>query len=85
MHTVELLDEAIKAAGKAGIQVREDGHSGDGGFCELRGQMILILNPAHSPLERLSHALEALHRANQKNPPLTLTPTLRRLLEKHTN
>ena len=61
MHTVELLEAALAAAGRPGYKIRED-WLGDsmGGGCELRGQKWIFLDLALSPLEKLDCMIDAL-------------------------
>ena len=63
MHTVELLEQALKVAGQLGYQVRQDflGGSGGGG-CEIKGQKWLFLDLAQDPSDHLEQVLEALRR-----------------------
>ena len=63
MHTVDLLNEALKVAESAGIHIREDWLGGDGGVCELRGRLVVFLDPNQTAAERLSLVLEALNRS----------------------
>jgi hypothetical protein len=80
MHTVELLDEAIALATKAGFQVRQDWFGGNAaGACELKGQKWLFLDLSLSPHEQLSQVLEAL-RGLPAIPELTPSPALRSML-----
>lgn len=61
MHTVELLEHALRAARKAGYQLREEWLGGSGGgACILRGKKQLFLDLAQSPSEHLAHAIAAL-------------------------
>ena len=54
MHTVHLLDAAIRHARELGIHVREDWLDGaSGGECEISGESWLFLDLAQSPQERL--------------------------------
>jgi hypothetical protein len=61
MHTVEMLEHALRAVRKAGYQLREEWLGGSGGgACVLRGKKQLFLDLAQSPAEHLAHAVEAL-------------------------
>ena len=54
MHTVHLLDAAIRHARELGIHVREDWLDGaSGGECEISGERWLFLDLTQSPQERL--------------------------------
>ena len=55
MHTVELLDAAIRCAEDLGFRIRDDWLEGaDGGACEIGGERWLFLDLAQSPQERLA-------------------------------
>lgn len=55
MHTIELLDAAMRCAEELGIRIREDWLEGaDGGECEIAGQRWLFLDLAQTPQERLA-------------------------------
>lgn len=63
MHTVELLDEALRLAAGLGYHVRQEwlgGHGGGG--CELKGRRWLFLDLALSPKDQLELVLETLRR-----------------------
>lgn len=63
MHTVELLDEALRVAGQFGYRVRQEWLGGNGGGgCEIRGRKWLFLDLAQGPEEQLEQVLEALRR-----------------------
>ncbi len=63
MHTVELLEEALALAGRAGFQVRHEWLGGTGGGdCEIRGRKWIFLDLAVGPLDQLEQVLEALRR-----------------------
>ena len=80
MHTVEMLDEAISLATRAGFQVRQDWFGGSAaGACELKGQKWLFLDLSLSPHEQLGQVLEAL-RGLPAIPELTPSPALRSML-----
>ncbi len=55
MHTVELLNRAIRCAEDLGIHVREEWLDGaSGGECEIAGRRWLFLDLSQSPQERLA-------------------------------
>ncbi len=61
MHTVELLEQALDLATRAGYTVRLEWLGGiGGGGCELRGQKILFIDLALGPSDQLDQALETL-------------------------
>ncbi|MFH1924317.1 MAG: hypothetical protein ABIP48_31075 [Planctomycetota bacterium] len=63
MHTVELLEEAIALAEKAGYQVRQEWLGGNGGGdCEIKGQRWIFLDLAVGPLDHLELVLQVLQR-----------------------
>lgn len=54
MHTVDLLDAAIRYAEQLGIRIREEWLDGaNGGECEVAGKHCLFLDLSQSPQERL--------------------------------
>lgn len=63
MHTIEMLDEALRLAQSLGFRTRHEwlGGSGGGG-CEIRGRKWLFLNLALGPEEQLDRVLDALRR-----------------------
>jgi hypothetical protein len=63
MHTVELLDQALKLAGRIGYAIRQEWLAGvGGGGCELRGQKLLFLDLDLRPDEQLEQVLTVLGR-----------------------
>jgi hypothetical protein len=61
MHTVDLLDAAIRFARGLGIQVREDWLDGaSSGECEICGERWLFLDLSQSPQERLEVVAQCL-------------------------
>ena len=61
MHTVDLLEEALRVAEKAGYRVREEWLGGmGGGGCEIRGRKWLFLNLGLGPAEQLDQVLDTL-------------------------
>ena len=60
MHTVELLEEAVSLAGRAGYQIRQEWLGGSGGgACQIRGQKTIFLDVALGPAEQLEQVLDA--------------------------
>ncbi len=61
MLTVELLEEALELAQRAGYKVRQEWLDGcAGGACVIRGQKWLFLDPTLSPADQLQEVLNAL-------------------------
>jgi len=61
MHTVELLEEALRAVRGLGYEVRQDWLGGDGGgHCLVRGRRLLLLDVAQTPEEQLDVVSDAL-------------------------
>ncbi|HVX10372.1 MAG TPA: hypothetical protein VHC22_04290 [Pirellulales bacterium] len=80
MHTVELLEEALRAAGALGYKVRQEWLAGGGGGeCELKGRKHLFIDLSLSISDQLQVALDALDRANASRR-LVLSDPLRRAL-----
>ena len=79
MHTVELLDEALKTARKQGYTIRQDWLSGSGGPCEIKGQRFLFVDLSLSPREQLDQVLAAIQTVAE--PSVELSPPLRRLID----
>jgi hypothetical protein len=81
MHTVELLQAALEAAGRLGYAVRPEclGGAGGGG-CELRGRRVFFLDLDLGPNEQLESALRTL-REDPKLLTLKLPEPLRVMLK----
>jgi len=80
MYAVELLDEALSAAGKAGYCIRQEWLGGQGGgACELAGRRYVFVDLALTPAEQLQSLVEAL-RLDPATARLPLSPALRRLV-----
>lgn len=63
MHTVELLEEAIRAAGALGYAVRQEWLGGvGGGGCEIKGRKHLFIDLSLSVPDQLQIVLDALRR-----------------------
>jgi hypothetical protein len=63
MHTVELLEEALRAAEQLGYQIRQEWLGGSGGGdCEIKGRRWLFLDLALSPADQFELVLQALRR-----------------------
>jgi len=81
MHSVDLLEEAIRAAGAIGYGVRQEWLDGaGGGDCEIRGRKYLFLDLSLSVHERLQLVLSVLRREDGVAR-LNLSGPLARLLQ----
>ena len=61
MHTVELIEEAVSLATRAGYRVRTEWLDGvAGGGCEINGRRIVFLDLAQGPVDQLAQLVEAL-------------------------
>jgi hypothetical protein len=81
MDSVELLEEAIRAARQVGYEIREDWLGGSGGgACVVRGRKMLFLDLSLGPRQRLDQVLAGL-RSDSKSAEITMTTTLRRILD----
>jgi hypothetical protein len=79
MHTVDLLDQALALARRAGFRIRQEWLGGGGGGCELRGQKVLFLDVAQGPAEQLDQVLDAL-RCSPELANLPMADPLREML-----
>ncbi len=62
MHTVDLLDQALRAAEEFGYRIRQEWLDGTSGACEIKGQKWLFLDLADTPLEQLHIVADVLSR-----------------------
>ena len=61
MHTVELLDEAVRVAQRLGYGIRHEWLGGStGGGCEIAGKKWMFVDLALSPLEQLDQIAQSL-------------------------
>jgi len=78
MHTVDLLNEAMRAAARLGYTIRKEWLDGvESGVCEFGGKKWIFIDPALNHHEQLAQLLEVL----QRHPPDALpscSRTLRR-------
>ncbi len=89
MHTVELLDRALRAAEGLGYRVRQDWLDGPGAGCEIKGQKWLFLDLASSPLDQLDIVAGVLSRELSErraadtaaSDPALIDPAVQQLLE----
>lgn len=81
MHTVELLEEAIRLAERVGYRVRQEwlGGSGGGG-CEIKGRRWLFLDLAVGPLEQFEQVVDTLRREPEASS-LPMSHQLREFLQ----
>lgn len=80
MHTVELVERAIKLAEQLGIDVRQEWLDGPGGCCQIKGRAVLFVNLAQSPAEQLETVAQAIRKVPQAAV-LPMPRDLRRALE----
>ena len=80
MHTVDLLDRALRAVEGLGYRIREEWLDGRSGDCEIQGQKWLFLDLADSPGEKLCIVASVLSREAARRP-LDLDPGLRGLVD----
>ena len=81
MHTVELLEEAIELAERAGFKVRSEWLAGRGtGWCELKGQKWLFLDLSETPREQLERVTQCLRGLPQVTG-ASMSASLRRALD----
>ena len=80
MHTVDLLERALRVIESLGYRIRQDWLDGQQGSCEIRGQKWLFLDLASGPAEHLHLVAEVLSR-EVADRTLDLEPPLRQLLE----
>ncbi|HUY33211.1 MAG TPA: hypothetical protein VMV69_10555 [Pirellulales bacterium] len=80
MHTVDLLEQALRAATQLGYGVRQEWLGGSGGgSCEIKGRKWIFLDLALSLPDQLEQVAEALRR-EPAAACLPLTPALGRLV-----
>lgn len=78
MHTVDLLEEALRAAEALGYQVRREWLGGvGGGGCEIKGRQHVFIDLSLSLPDQLQQALGALH-VEPRLGQVDLSPALRR-------
>ena len=83
MHTVELLEMALKAAGALGYGLRQEWLDGaGGGGCEIKGRKLLFIDLSLSVPDQLQLVLDLLHRENAASR-LELSQPLRKALTRY--
>lgn len=60
MHSVQLLEEALRVARRLGYHVRQEWIGSGGGPCEIRGTKWLFVDLSQSVLEQLQCVREAI-------------------------
>jgi hypothetical protein len=81
MHTVDVLEEALRTAGRLGYTVRQEWLEGGGGLCEFQGKRWIFLDLSRPALEQLEEVLNVLrHDPQLRAQPVS--PLLRRLCER---
>ena len=82
MLTLELLEEALELARRAGYRVRQEWLDGcTGGACVIKGQKWLFIDPNLSPREQLEEVLNALW-ADPDVAAIDLGPELKHVMPK---
>lgn len=80
MHTVEILEQAIRAAEALGYKVRQEWLGGaGGGGCEIKGRKYLFIDVSLSVPDQLQLALDLLAREDADEH-IDLAGPLRRVL-----
>ena len=80
MHTVELLEEALRVAEQLGYSIRHEWLGGaGGGACEIRGRKWLFVDLALNAVEQLEQVAAVLQ-ADAAVYAVELPPAMRRLL-----
>ena len=84
MHTVELLEEALDFASRAGIELRQEwlGES-PAGLCRIGAKWALFVNLSLKAEEQLSQVADALHAFPDFPENLQISPELRTFLLNH--
>lgn len=81
MHTVELLEEAIHVAERAGYKIRQEWMGGCGcGACEIKGRKWIFLDLSLAPQDMLDVMVDAL-RSDPASLSLPMPYQLRDLLQ----
>ena len=61
MHTVELIEEVVSLANRAGYRVRTEWLDGiGGGGCEINGRKVIFIDLALGPVDQLAQLVETL-------------------------
>jgi hypothetical protein len=80
MHTVDVLNEALRVAARLGYAVRQEWLESGGGLCEFGGKRWVFVDLSQPAVEQLEVVLNVLrHDAEFHNQPVS--PLLRRLCE----
>jgi hypothetical protein len=87
MHTVDLLEEAIAVAHKAGFEIRwEVLEQTSSGACRVGSRWLLLIDPSLPAAEQLAHVARALRSRFLENDLVNATETcsapLQKLLER---
>lgn len=84
MHTVDLLEEALRAASALEYRVRQEWLGGGGGSCEIKGRPHIFIDLSLSVPEQLEQALDSLRR-DSRVCQLAMSPALRHRLQSGQN
>ena len=80
MHTVELIEEAVSLATRAGYRVRTEWLDGIGaGGCEINGRKVIFIDLAMGPVDQLAQLVDTL-RGDPAIGPQPMPHQLRELL-----
>ena len=61
MHKAQLLQEAVRLAGRLGYEIRQDWlGGGSGGACEIRGRKLMFIDLAVDIEEQLEQVVDGL-------------------------
>ena len=63
MHKAQLLQEAVRLAGRLGYEIRQDWlGGGNGGACEIRGRKLMFIDLAVDIEDQLEQVVDGLRR-----------------------
>lgn len=79
MHTVDVLEEAVRAAQMLGYRIRQEWLDGSGGLCEYGGQRWIFIDLSQTTAEQLEQVLVVL-RSDSRSETWPMSGVLRRLI-----
>ena len=81
MHSVDLLEEALRLAMNSGFEVRQEWlHEKGGGACRIGDKWVLFVDLSVSAQEQLGQVVGALRESDRKRIDDTISPELLELL-----